>query len=83
MNYSQQADKLAGPIGLLKQYVSFPKIHSKSLKFPGLYLGLDGKQQKVKLFLSFYSLPLNSFFQSQTLPRFLVDELSQLPGWVN
>ena len=22
--------------------------HSKSLKFPGLYLGLDGKQQKVK-----------------------------------
>jgi hypothetical protein len=48
MNYSQQADKLAGPISLLKQYVLFPIIHSKFFKFLGLYLGLDGKRQKVK-----------------------------------
>ena len=34
----------------------------KSLKYPGLYLALDGKQQKVKPFhalVSFYSLPFN------------------------
>ena len=59
MNYSQQADKLAGPIGLLKQYGFYLIIHSKFLKFPGLHLGLDGKQQKVKPLRelpSFYSL---------------------------
>ena len=67
--------------------VRFPSYNSfKSLKFPGLYLGLDGKQQKVKPFcelLSFYCLPFNSLIQSQMLPKSLVDELSRLPGWVN
>lgn len=29
MNYSQQADKLAGPIGLLKQYDFFTIIYPK------------------------------------------------------
>jgi hypothetical protein len=57
MKYSQQADKLAGPIGLLKQYGSFPIIHLKSLNFLGLYLGLDGKQQKVKPLCAVFSVP--------------------------
>jgi hypothetical protein len=53
MNYSQQADKLAGPIGLLKQYSVFTslKYHlfkTSEILIPGLYLELDGKQQKVK-----------------------------------
>lgn len=67
MNYSQQADKLAGPIGLLKQYGTFPTIQSKYSKFPGLYLGLGGKQQKVKPLRklpSFYPLLTASFIDA-------------------
>ena len=44
--YSDESSQEDLTIGLLKQYGFFPIMHSKSLKFPGLYLRLDRKQQR-------------------------------------